>query len=333
MTTEQDQLRREAIQWLMLIREEHDDASLMAEFEAWRLADPAHGLAWDSVAKTFDVIGETPPAFTGHWRKEDWQRDTLDFVHRRTRRERRGLRPLARRKSVWLGGAIAASLALVAAPSINLRLRADHMTSAGELKTVPLADGSTARLGPDSSIRVSFNAQGRTIKLLSGQAWFEVRHDPRRPFVVDARNVTTTVLGTGFDVRIIGAATLVSVGHGRVRVQDHDSPDSMRILTAGQWVEIKGDHSASQGREQPELTGGWRKKEVAALNRSIADVVDEIRPWYWGKVILADKAVAGRHVTGVYRMDDPQAALEALVTPHGGKVTRITPWLTIVSAS
>lgn len=327
---DRDRARSEAIRWLILLREEPGDQALASEFEAWRQADLAHAAAWESATRTFVTIGETPPAFSQYWRKG------AAGLSASPHPVARGRRTWAVRRTPlpWVAGLAAACIVMIVAPDISLRLHADHITKAGRIETVALADGSRIALGPDSAISVAYTGDARTLRLLAGQAWFEVQPDARRPFTVRARDVTTTVLGTGFDVRMIGAGTSVSVGHGRVHVRDDGIiPARARTLDAGQWVRIGEDHRVAGGGGRADLVGGWRKGEVQALDRTIAEMIDEIRPWYGGKIVLANRAVGRRRVTGVYKIDDPGAALQALVRPHGGSVTRITPWLLIVSGS
>ncbi|BAV63391.1 hypothetical protein SCLO_1003510 [Sphingobium cloacae] len=323
-------MRSDAIRWLMLLREEPEDEALAAEFEAWRKADPAHAAAWDSANETFAAIGDTPPAYSHYWRESA----APPIAVSRPGAGRRWTRALRRRPVAWVAGLAAACIALMAAPDIDLRLRADHLTGAGRIDSVALADGSRVALGPDSAIQVAYSGNARAVRLLAGQAWFEVAPDARRPFTVRARDITTTVLGTGFDVRMIGGRTSVSVGHGRVEVRDDGVvPARARTLDAGQWVRIGEDKAIVSGAGRVDLAGGWRKGEVQVIDRTIAEVIDEIRPWYSGKIVLANRALGKQRVTGVYKIGDPGAALQALVTPHGGSVRRVTPWLLIVSGA
>src|SRR3546814_15164189 len=123
---------------------------------------------------------------------------------------------------------------------------------------VRLADGSTVQLGPKSVIAVDYSSGSRAIRLLSGQAMFEVTHDPARPFRVVARDVTTTVLGTGFEVRMIGETTGVAVRHGRVRVEDHGRA---RELGGGEWVRFAPRAPIVAGAEAPD-PGGARSQRT-----------------------------------------------------------------------
>lgn len=229
--------------------------------------------------------------------------------------------------------AAACAFALVL-PTVSLRLRADHVTGAGHVAQFKLADGSSVQLGPDSAVAIDYDGGGRTVRLLAGQAMFDVTPDPNRPFRVAAGNVTTTVLGTSFDVRMVGEATSVAVVRGHVRVEDAGvSPIARRELRAGDWARIAASHSIETGKMAPQLVGSWNRGEVLAENRSITSVIDEIRPWYGGKIVVTDAVLASRSVTGIYSLRDPAQALAMIVKPYGGRVMRITPWLLVVSGA
>jgi FecR protein len=65
---------------------------------------------------------------------------------------------------------------------------------------VTLADGSHVELNSQSAIAIHYDAGQRRVRLLEGEAWFEVSPDPVRPFVVEASGGTVTALGTAFNV-------------------------------------------------------------------------------------------------------------------------------------
>lgn len=324
MAADGQEARRDASHWYIRLREEDDDPAVRAEFDIWLHADPLHRDAWSSMYDTMQTANRAPA---------DWKTPVNTSQRRRSSRSTTGATASKRRPTKRIvAGAVAAACAFVLAlPSITLHLQADHLTPAGQTERLTLADGSIVELGPDSAIAVSYDQKGRTVRLLSGQAMFDVAHDPSKPFRVRAGDVTTTVLGTRFDVRMIGGMTSVSVNRGHVRVQDAGAtPVSEHDLLAGDWVRISGDHNDTAGKIAPQLVGGWRQGEVLAENQTIGSVIDEIRPWYRGQIIVADGKLAKRPVTGIYNVRDPEQALSMIITPYGGRITRITPWLMIV---
>lgn len=319
---------QQAAEWFFLLRENPQDDALRDRFEAWLDAEPLHARGWVSVSEMFDAIGETSPELEHRWPTPS--RPAAIGKSRRWRRIWSGISP----SHGWRLGtaAAAAALAIWFAPTVLLHIRSDHVTGTGEISSVRLVDGSMVRLGPQSAIAVDYNGSERVVTLLAGQAWFDVRRNPARPFHVLAGKVETLVLGTSFDVRRIGAGTEVSVQEGHVRVIDRDiSPILTRDLTAGRWLSIAADHSIAQGMRSPSLTGLWRDGSIVARNRTIADIVEEIRPWYRGHILLLNAELGRRKVDGVYDGHDPTGALKAVVGHAGGQVRSITPWLLVLS--
>jgi transmembrane sensor len=71
----------------------------------------------------------------------------------------------------------------------------------------------------------------------------------------------------------------------------------------------------------------WLHGQIVARDRPMADVVDELRRYYGGAIVVADGTLHGRRVTGVYNLADPVAALRAIMGAHGGSVRQVSPWL------
>lgn len=309
---------QQASDWLVLLRDRPDDRAAQTRFEIWLDARPEHAIAWVSATETFEAIGDIGPEL-----EQVWRGAAVAPWHRR-------LRPRIGSMPLW-GGAIAASLALWFAPDAMLYLQSDSVTQAGELRELRLADGSTVHMGPQSAIAVEYGKGERTVRLLAGEAWFDVRHNPAAPFRVFAGDVRTTVLGTSFDVRRSGGATAISLKRGRVSVVDQGRVSAgARELAPGQWVRIDGDHRIESGADNPELFGAWQTGTLVVRNRPIAEVIEDARPWYRGRIVVLNGALARRRVDGVYHARDTRGALNALVAEAGGHVRQISPWLMIV---
>lgn len=90
--------------------------------------------------------------------------------------------------------------------------------SGREIKKVLLSDGSIVWLKPNSSLTYpeNFRGKGERIVELKGEALFEVEKNPTQPFIVHSGELTTTVLGTSFNIKTIGEQVEVVVLTGRV---------------------------------------------------------------------------------------------------------------------
>jgi transmembrane sensor len=233
-----------------------------------------------------------------------------------------------------IGALIAACLLLVLYPSISVWLNADYTTGVAQTRKVTLTDGSNVFLAADSAIDVDFEPSRRGVRLLSGEAYFEVAPDATRPFTVMADDVATTVLGTGFDVNMMADGVAVAVSHGRVAVADEGGvSDTGPPLTAGDWVRVRGQDRIKRGTGSPALVAAWRSGKLIVNDEAVGDVVDGLARYYGGKIVMLSPTLSQRRVTGVYNLADPVAALRAVAEAHGGSIQQISPWLVVIYGS
>lgn len=323
----QKQASRAATDWLILLEDAPDDAGLRREFEAWLRKSPVNATAWDAMQQASKAMDRATPACSDRWEP---------LLHQ-LRGDAGNMRPaIGRRRAVRFAGIAAAAclLAVLAGPGLLLDLRSDYATVTAETRTIRLADDSTVTLAPESAIDVAYTPGERRIRLLAGEAFFEVAANPERPFRVAASAVDVTVLGTGFDVRRGEDGANVSVERGVVRV-DHATADPpvAETLTAGQSVQVSWAGRAERSGGAAERIAAWRRNQLIARDEPLGAVVDELRRYYAGKIIVTDEALAARPVTGVYNLADPVEALRGIARAQNAVVRRVTPWVLIVSAS
>jgi len=309
----------EASEWSVLLSDDPDDEELHARFDQWVQQKAHHADAWAHVAHVTGLVAQSKGlAFLPNARPA-----AATDVRATHLRAWKGTRAFAAVAAV-------AVIAWLAGPSVVLQLQADHVTGTAEQRLVKLQDGSTIRLAPASAVTVTYTDRLRTVRLLAGEAFFEVAPNPAKPFRVAAKTATITVLGTGFDVRQGEDGTDVAVSHGKVQVVGAARDRSVK-LTNGQWARIRTDGRLTEGELSPASVGSWTGDRLVAIDRPLSDVVSDVRRYYDGTIIVTGRRLAGASVTGSYDMTDPAAALFNMVAPHGGTVRRFTPWLIIVS--
>jgi transmembrane sensor len=322
--TARAQAFREATDWLILLQEEPDDRDLRHRFDDWRSASPVNAEAWAATQRTAHVAAAMTPAHAAEWEPALLQRRS---ARRAPRWSRRGI-------GVAVASmALAACIAVAAVPSLLLQLRSDYTTGTAQQRMLDLPDGSRVTLAPSSAIAVAFTPGERRLRLLEGQAFFEVARDPARPFRVEAGAVEASVLGTSFDVRWDRPDVTVSVQEGIVQIDVADPETRAERLEAGQSVRVAPRGKLERSENPPGVTAAWRKGQLLSHDRPLREAIDQLRRYYRGTIVITDGALAERTVTGVYNLDDPEQALRGIVQAHGGTVRRITPWLMVVSGS
>lgn len=312
-TPDSDRLFEEALD--LLIRLQDDPANPVARdlVRRWRARGPAHEAAWTEASEIHGMTG---------------------VVLQERRQSGRAGKGISRRK-VILGGAagLAAAGAVLYGPELLVRSRADHTTTTAELRRVTLADGTDVTLGPDSAIKVLFQPAARHVELLAGMAFFEVAPDSARPFRAVANDMTATALGTAFDVSRDAGFLNVAVTHGLVAVaiKDRFSLPEAR-LSQGEWLSFdESSSSVERGQLDTDQVAAWREGMIVAERETIASVVAKIGRWQKGRIMIADPRFGARRVSGVFDLNNPIAALQAVAHPHGGKVRQLSPWLTVIS--
>jgi transmembrane sensor len=326
-----DPLLEEAIDWLMRLKDAGPDPEAARQLETWLEQSPSHLQAWNKARQAWQLIGEVPPAYDHLWsRSADRVSVFSSSAGAKRGRWGRGGR------AVWgTGFAAAAVVALVvlAAPAIMLRLEADHLTGTAENHTIDLADGSVVTLSAQSAIAADVGGGTRKVRLLEGEAFFEVAPDRARPFVVETAGVSVTVLGTAFDVRLSSDATTVELVHGAVAIdRDAGGGDQEATLAPGETIAVDRRTGAMEkGTTDPDEIAPWRSGRIFVTNATIASVVEQLQRYHSAWIVVPDAELAAQRVTGLYELADPDRALRALIQPYGGKVHELSPFARVLT--
>jgi transmembrane sensor len=318
----------EAACWLLRLREAAGDQRVRDDFSAWLSRSSEHRAAWHRVRESWHLLGEGKPVYEHVWRPQSLQASSSG-VGKGSRVPRRRWRWAAPVSAIG----IAACLLVVAVPSLLVRLEADHLTTTAQSRLVTLEDGTTVYLAADSAIKTEFSASRRQVRLLAGEAFFDVIRNPGRPFVVDASGVKVEVTGTAFDVRLSSSATQVELARGAVGVSfDAAQSASPAVLVPGQMLVVDRKSGAMVRSDiAPEDIGAWREGRLFVNDATIGAVVEQIQRYHAAWIAVPDIALAQQTVTGLYDLRDPDRALRALVQPHGGKVHEVSRFARIVS--
>lgn len=318
----------QAADWAVLLADAPDDSELEARFHDWLQADPNHAQAWARAQHTWQALGQLDAQTRHAWPGTTGTRRAPDNVSPLIQQQPTPA-PRHYPLKTLAGLAVAACLMLMLLPGLSLHLSADYLTGTGEQRTITLDDGSRLYLAPESAVRLAYSDQHRQVELLQGEAFFHVTPDANRPFQVISGSTRTTVLGTAFNVNRGDNGAQVTVEHGRVKVED-SSTGTHRTLSAGQRLSLSWGESATFSELPAADVAGWRRGELVARDLTIGQVVDALRPYQSGTIIVT-RDFAEQRVTGLYQLDKPADTLKKLTHAHGGKVHDLGPWLQVIT--
>jgi transmembrane sensor len=212
-----------------------------------------------------------------------------------------------------------------------------HQTGVGELSTVTLSDGSKVTLNTRSRLEVNYTADRRTVKLISGQALFEVAKNKTAPFRVYAGDRAITAVGTVFDVRLDGAKVKVALVEGHVRVAPvkpvvaPGAPAQRVDLAAGEVLEAEGPAPMLVAAADVRRVVTWRSGLVEFSGEPLVVAVAEMNRYTDHPLRIADPDIAGVRVSGIFRTSEPElfahlisqvAPITAERAPDGSTVLR-----------
>ncbi|HEY8064736.1 MAG TPA: FecR family protein [Methylosinus sp.] len=287
--------RRAAIAWWMRLDSGASTPAERKSFAAWLTADAANKAAFDDICRL--------------WGDLEILRPQLSPTLAAARRAERGRLPRPGLRSAAALAGLALALAL-SYDELSIRWRARALTGTGELRSLALEDGSRVELGPVSAIATDFSGAERRVALLRGEAWFAVASDAARPFSVATPAGTATALGTAFDVSIQGARTEVTVTQHRVRLSG--AGPSVIVEEGAQSAFAPGVAAVAPYPVDADQVTAWRRGKLIFDDKPLAEVLAILARYRGGYIILADPALRGRRVTGVFETTAPETALRAI---------------------
>jgi len=276
-------------------------------FWAWREEDQKALEGW---------LEQSPAHEIAYWRLEAAWKDTQRMAAlQRPVQHRSAAQLWPRFAAIAVCGAIAIAVA-VGWPSF-FEHPETHLvvTGLGERKTITLADGSKVELNTNSTLRIVANADGRKAWLDRGEAFFDIVHDSRHPFVVTVGNRRITDLGTKFLVRRDHDKLSVALVEGSARF---DAPDgsvmSPVFLKPGDVLQDKGHAIIATRKTSVELKDdlGWRRGLLVFKHATLADAAAEFNRYNANKVVIADAQTARITIGGTFQSNNVSVFADAV---------------------
>jgi len=200
-----------------------------------------------------------------------------------------------------------------------------YETRHGEQLSRRLADNSVLRLNTDSSVTIRYGKTERLVMLTSGQADFDVAHEPDRAFRVIAGSAEVIDLGTQFDVRLEHDSTVVTVVKGRVAVgpsnssQNH-SPRFVQLSADEQIRMSDGAWPATPVAVDAQRATAWLHRQIVFDNEPLERVAAEYNRYTSKPIEIATPALRNLRISGVFATDDPEAFIAFLRSLKGVRV-------------
>ena len=179
------------------------------------------------------------------------------------------------------------------------------MTERSEYKYLLLPDSTQVWLNASSTLEFPqrFKTDKREVTL-SGEAYFDVRHAEKTPFIIHTGKISTTVLGTSFNIKAYPDRPhiIVSVSTGKVKVSYDNIP--LATLVKGQQVKVNSRlNTVEEKKIAPAEVAAWQKGNMSYDDEALEDIVADLERLYNVKIRIDNDAIRALRVSTSFRRE------------------------------
>jgi transmembrane sensor len=175
-----------------------------------------------------------------------------------------------------------------------------------ENRFIRLPDGSTVIVSAGSKLNYpsSFDGTVNREVYLEGQAFFDIKHNPAKAFIVHTGKLSTTVLGTAFNVKAIPSEDniTVTVTRGKVRVSSPEKTLGL-IEPDEQIVYSKAENEAVQSVIEDKNYLGWKEQDLLFDDVTLAEAAELLEERFKVKIAFSDPLIKDNRFTTTFRQD------------------------------
>jgi transmembrane sensor len=291
---------------------------------AWRTESEANETHFVEMARVW-ALTEPPPGPVAP--RPDTAAIVAAAETRRRREQPSGITPLASRRRPGLRGAPlrwgVALAAAVAAVAIGLRTDvllpgarpvAEYAAGAGAARTLALEDGSYVKLAPGSRLTTHDADSERRVRL-DGRAFFAVAGDRDRPFIVEAGDAETRVVGTRFEVAEVDGGVRTIVVEGRVAVSNDDG--SVGVDAGGVARTAAGEAPTVEGDADVYALLYWPTGVMLYQSTPLVEAARDVERRFGRRVEVVGEALQRLRISGTLEDETFEEAVVSLCQTAG----------------
>jgi transmembrane sensor len=300
-----EEVRAEAATWIARLRDERRGPDVETDLRKWLGESDEHRRAFNRMTRVWELAGN---------------------IRMRPRADVSALRAARSRFSPWAAGA-AAALALVVIASLYWR---DNVftTAVGQQRVRVLRDGTRVALNTDTRIEMNYDEHARRVRLVRGEARFDVSKHPTWPFLVSVGGQEIRALGTSFIVRHDNDQDLsITLVNGRISVAPiagtgEAPPEAPQVLVPGQRLLISQHRAPAVDRPELSRVTAWERGRVEFDATPLEDATTEMNRYTTTRVVVPDAEVAQLRIGGVFRAGDSDEFVKIVTAALGLRADR-----------
>jgi transmembrane sensor len=300
-----EEVRVEAATWIARLRDEQRGPQVEAELQEWLGESPEHQRAFKRMTQVWEQAGK---------------------IRMRAQADVSATRSGRSRFSAWVAAA-AAALVLVVIASLYWRDNA-FTTAVGQQRVQVLQDGTRVALNTGTRIEVNYDEHARRVRLVRGEARFDVSKHPTWPFLVNVGGQEIRALGTSFIVRHDNDQDLsVTLVDGRISVAPVPENGELSqqvplVLVPGQRLVISRHHAPAMDRPELSRVTAWERGRVEFDGTPLEEATTEMNRYTSTHLKIPDADVAQLRIGGVFRAGDTEEFVKIVTAAFGLQAER-----------
>jgi ferric-dicitrate binding protein FerR (iron transport regulator) len=190
-----------------------------------------------------------------------------------------------------------------------------------ENRVIFLPDGSTVILSPGSKLNYpsSFDGMQKREVFLDGQAFFDIKHNATRPFIVHTGKIETIVLGTAFNIKALPGEKEITVTVKRGKVKVIDENKELGIITPNQQITYNKEKVSSDIKVvDSDSYLNWKEQDLLFDNLTIAEAAKLLEEKYKVEIVISDSSISSQRFTATFTKNDTfEQALKSICVFNG----------------
>lgn len=192
-----------------------------------------------------------------------------------------------------------------------------------ENRVIFLPDGSKVILNGESKLNYpsTFEGLDKREVFLSGEAYFDIAHNEKMPFIVRTEKIETVVLGTAFNVQAYPEQenVIVTVTRGKVKVIDDTKKETIGIITQNeQIVYNKTKANSAQKTVDASIVVDWENRDLICDNVTLAETAQLLEDRFHVKTVIENPEIRSLRFTTTFPKDEKlESVLKSICVFNG----------------
>lgn len=292
-----DRIDEEAALWFTRMHSQRISEQETAQFKQWLAASPQHAKAYDAMASVWRDFDAMPRPASA--KKEASEKRPFFRLWR----------PLGNTLAAFF---IAAILFLPYSHLPSMLLNNMTLVTTDTPKEVTLPDGSQLFLNRHTRVRVAYETPVRNLFLDEGNAYFKVKSNPYRPFVIQTDQRRIQVVGTEFEVNKTAQQVSVNVSQGIVSFQNEQNSHPVFLLAGDSAISASPNSKITRQHVDAQDVARWRFGELVFVDKPLAEVLAELKNYSAVNVELSPATLANSKISGRINIRQPDLFFQAL---------------------